>query len=69
MTGLPPEFYTLKTPQWLALNAAPGSTPNYSIDHRTSNVYDNQHIPENEQAMSNTISGWFKERDSPSPAT
>ena len=21
MTGLPPEFYTLKTPQWLALNA------------------------------------------------
>ena len=24
MTGLPPEFYTLKTLQWLALNAPPG---------------------------------------------
>jgi hypothetical protein len=39
MTGLPPEFYTLKTPQWLALNAPPGSRSNYSIDHRTSNAY------------------------------
>jgi hypothetical protein len=58
----PREFYTLKTPQWLALNAAPGSRPNYSIDHRTSNVCDNQHIPENEQAMSNTISGSSKSR-------
>jgi hypothetical protein len=48
--------------QWLALNAAPGSRPNYGIDHPTSNVYDNQHIPENEQAMSNTISGSSKSR-------
>jgi hypothetical protein len=39
ITGLPPKFYTLQTPRWLALKATPRSRPNYGIDHRTTSVY------------------------------